>query len=566
MYECPNCGGNLRFDIKSQQLGCVHCDAKFDPYAVSKEKDAEEDSFEMTVFRCPQCYGEVYSTDNTIAGFCSFCGASTILTSRLAKGQKMGYLIPFQKTKEECKQAYANLMRKAFFAPKELKDEKHIDSFRGIYMPYWIYYIRQGGKGPVQLTGTRSHRAGDYIITDFYRLDVALDAYYKGISYDASSSFSDAISASLAPFDVKNMKQFSPAFLSGFYADTSDVHSSVYEDDAREFAVQETERFFDKHEILKKYNIKESGGKLEASLNTETVQIDSALLPVWFMSYRNGDRVAYAAVNGQTGKVVADMPVDIKKYLGASGVLTVVLFLLLNQFLTLRPTTLTIFVSILAMATAFIHTREIKQIAVKETYEDDQGAMAALAMKEHKRMQAKQGSGAQADAGAAAATAEPVQQQSFYAERKNAREKLAKSAKKGKAGLIVYGIVIMTILFQFLSSSALLMALIPTQTLQLVLIGGALIGTGIAVGQCFSPIRKIREKSGMPRSIFCVLALIVTMLITLIQPASDLFYYGCVIIMLGAVFALLIDLIVSYNILATRRLPQFEYKGGDDRA
>lgn len=37
------------------------------------------------------------------------------------------------------------MMRRAIFAPKELKDPKYIDSFRGIYMPYWAYYITQQG-------------------------------------------------------------------------------------------------------------------------------------------------------------------------------------------------------------------------------------------------------------------------------------------------------------------------------------------------------------------------------------------------------------------------------------
>ena len=59
------------------------------------------------------------------------------------------------------------------------------------------------------------------------------------------------------------------------------------------------------------------------------------MFPVWFMSYRNGDRVAYATVNGQTGKAVADLPVDIRKFIGGSLLLAVPVFILLNLFLTL---------------------------------------------------------------------------------------------------------------------------------------------------------------------------------------------------------------------------------------
>ena len=104
MYQCPNCGGRLFFDIQSQQLKCDHCSTQYDPYAISKENDAEESrEYDVTVFKCPQCGGEILSTDNTAANFCSFCGASTILSSRVSKQLKPGYIIPFSKTKDDCK-------------------------------------------------------------------------------------------------------------------------------------------------------------------------------------------------------------------------------------------------------------------------------------------------------------------------------------------------------------------------------------------------------------------------------------------------------------------------------
>ena len=41
----------------------------------------------------------------------------------------------------------------------------------------------------------------------------------------------------------------------------------------------------------------------------------TGLFPVWLLSYKNGKRIAYAAVNGSTGKVAADIPLDIGKFL-----------------------------------------------------------------------------------------------------------------------------------------------------------------------------------------------------------------------------------------------------------
>lgn len=124
MLSCPNCGGNLKFDIPSQQLSCEHCHTLFDPYDFDgKTSDAEESKtfdgdYEVTIFTCPQCGGEILSTDNAAAGFCSFCGASTILYSRISHEKRPNYIIPFQKTKEQCKEAYARRMKHSILRQK----------------------------------------------------------------------------------------------------------------------------------------------------------------------------------------------------------------------------------------------------------------------------------------------------------------------------------------------------------------------------------------------------------------------------------------------------------------
>ena len=75
MFACKNCGGNVKFDIKSGQLACEYCHSLFDPYAYEdKTSDAEvQKDFEATIFTCPQCGGEILSTDDTAAGFCINC-------------------------------------------------------------------------------------------------------------------------------------------------------------------------------------------------------------------------------------------------------------------------------------------------------------------------------------------------------------------------------------------------------------------------------------------------------------------------------------------------------------
>ena len=89
MAVCPNCGGMLRFDIKGQTMRCDSCASTFDPYAFEYGGSAEESTeYDVTVFKCPQCGGEIYATDQTAAGFCSYCGSSNVLEGHLTREKK----------------------------------------------------------------------------------------------------------------------------------------------------------------------------------------------------------------------------------------------------------------------------------------------------------------------------------------------------------------------------------------------------------------------------------------------------------------------------------------------
>lgn len=482
MYECQNCGGNLKFDIDSQQLKCDYCLTVYDPYQVIKENDAvESEMFDATIFTCPQCGGEILSTDNSAAEFCSFCGASTILSSRISRQMRPAHIIPFKQNKNACKKAYLNRIKRAPFAPRELKDEKCIDSFRGIYMPYWSYTVTQ--QGPVSVRGQKSYTKGNYRYTDYYDLTGDIDAAYNHLSYDASSSFSDNISEQIAPFHTREMKEFTPSFLSGFYADTADVSGDLYKNDAVALANSTSCQKIKKSPAFSGISIPGSKNNFEMTntLHTWCEPPKRVMYPVWFMSYRKDDRVAYATVNGQTGKVSADIPVDLRKYTLCSVLLALPIFVFLNLFFTIRPKIVLSCAMFLAAAAFFIYIMEILKIYHREKRSDDRGYLARQAggILPHKIRKEPSGS-------------VPL------------KELLPFCLTSGR--LRVYG---------FTGSLAAMAAAIP---------------------------------------------------IWIFNPVSDLWYYaGTIAAFIGILFTIT-DLIRKYNILATRKLPQFDRRGGDDNA
>ena len=413
MFTCDNCGSTLRFDPKTQMLVCENCGASVSPQEYSRKEaiHAEErnlseeerayyqnpeaeaasddgyepifhtkgeqkekkasDSWQAVLMTCPQCGGQLLTADDTAATFCSFCGASVLLESRVSKEKKPDLIIPFQKTKEDCAEAYRGMLKRAVFVPRDMKSDAQIERFRGIYMPYWIYSFSE--EGEVVTTGEQTMQRGDTLITNHLRLRSKVKASFDGISYDASSSFSDNLSGAIAPFHYDDRKNFEAGYLSGFYADTADVDSSLYEGEAYREASKYTAQKIAQTPEYAAYHA--NVGELQNSVRLNKEKPKLAMYPVWFLASRNraGDRVSYAVVNGETGEIAADLPVDKKKLLIGTLILAVPIFLILNLLFTLKPAQALAITIILGLIGIVLANRKMNQIYRFENHLDDRG-------------------------------------------------------------------------------------------------------------------------------------------------------------------------------------------------
>lgn len=537
MFACKNCGANVKFDIDSGKLSCEYCHTLFDPYSYEdKSSDAEtQDNFNATVFSCPQCGGEILSTDETVAGFCSFCGASTVLYQRMEQKRRPHYIIPFIVSKDKCKQLYSSMMEKAIFAPKELKDPAHIESFRGIYMPYWVYHISQ--QGPIKLRGKKTTRSGDYLITNHYILEGDCDTYYKGVSFDASSSFDDNISQSLAPYDVKGMKAFTPSYFSGFYADVADVDENLYSQEAHIYGYDQTVKHLGMTPAFRGLTI-ETTNTNAGTFHSKIEEADYSMFPVWFMSYRNKDRVSYATVNGQTGKVVADIPISIRKFMLGSLLVALPIFIILCLLTTLTPEMSLLIVGIISAITNFCFAGELAKIAIRETLNDDKGKLSKI-------------------------YPDRLGQLNSLSAIKYSKtiKKKSSTSKVATTFTTIYGLITVLLIF-FSSGLSELTGLGGTKITWLIVTLIAL----ICCARAFSQYDKIEGHKGLFGLIFNIVSLLASTAVVLISPILDMWFYLAEILLLLSTFAILADTLQAYNYLSTRRLPQFDHRGGDDRA
>ena len=371
--KCNNCGGDMHFHIPTQKLQCIHCDDVLDIEELKINHRAEEmedfnddETVETALYQCPECGAEVRSFEEETTIFCAYCGKQAFLKQK-ENSTKPKYIVPFRIDKKEIKEKYNKHLSKMKFVPKELKDASALSEFRGIYIPHWSSnYVADG---ILDFEGEEHYRRGDYVYTDTYAISAEVDGSIDDITFDASLAFDDTLASAIAPFSTNEQKEFHEGYLAGFYADKETIEQNAYDDASKEIA---EETIINE---LHKTRVKTSRS-ITAKYNPEQLRktdTNLLMLPVWFLTHRNKDRVSYAVMNGQTGKMIMDVPVNKKSFFVFAGILATILsaiFVFLFSFIIPSVTASAIsFASIIMLLiSSFILKKELEMIYKRDHY------------------------------------------------------------------------------------------------------------------------------------------------------------------------------------------------------
>lgn len=329
-YKCPCCGGAIAFDSASQTLKCPYCDTEFEPETLSeyehvlKETETEtehaewekasnewlaDDTERLCTYVCRSCGGEIVGDETTAATSCPFCGNHVVMENKLSGQLKPDLVIPFRLDKNA---AVANL-KKHFsgkrLLPKAFKDENRLDEIQGVYVPFWLFDtdVRANIRYRATRIRTWSDSRYDYTETSHYAVSRGGTLGFDHVPVDGSSKMANDLTESLEPYDLSEAVDFNAAYLAGYLANRYDVGQEESTERANERVKRSTERAFG--ETVNGYatlvpessNIRLSNGKVRY-----------ALFPVWILNTNTNGKTYTFAMNGQTGKLVGDLPCDTK--------------------------------------------------------------------------------------------------------------------------------------------------------------------------------------------------------------------------------------------------------------
>lgn len=330
-YKCPNCDGELIFNPAGGNYKCEYCASLFtqdeleqmQPAEGKEEKEQSQTAEEETgkgekqeqadgmVYTCASCGAQIVTDATTAATFCYYCHNPVILQGRLSGEFLPDKIIPFKITKEAAKTMFMQFVGKKKFVPKAFFNKKQLDNLTGVYFPYWVYdadidasVIGNGQKRRVWTTGDVEHTE-----TKFYRIERQGQVHVENVTGNALSKANRELAEGVLPYDISKMEDFHMGYLSGFQAEKRDMEKSAMTTSFNTQVMSATENLI--RDTIHGYSSYSFSGK---DFTTTREGWKYVLFPVWTVTYKgkNG-KMYYYSLNGQTGNVCGELPVDTKK-------------------------------------------------------------------------------------------------------------------------------------------------------------------------------------------------------------------------------------------------------------
>jgi len=334
-FQCPNCTGPLRFAGESGLLECDHCGSKFEVSVIEQiyadkvqaaasagtepkwdvsaagEAWSQEEASHLRAYSCPSCSAEIICDDTTAATSCPYCGNPTVVPAQLTGQLKPDYVIPFRLDKNAAMEALKKYYKGKKFLHKDFANANHIEEIKGIYVPFWLFDGESDAAMRFHGEKSRTYTKGNYEITetDHFRVTREGSVAFQKVPVDGSSKMPDAHMDAIEPFGYADLRPFSTAYLPGFLADKFDEDADTCIKRANARILESTERAF--ASTISGYT---TLAREYSNIILRKGDVHYALMPVWLLSTKWKDQIFLFAMNGQTGKLIGDLPVDRGRY------------------------------------------------------------------------------------------------------------------------------------------------------------------------------------------------------------------------------------------------------------
>ncbi len=283
-------------------MTCPHCSSDFSVYSfyTNPTEWSSADEQEIGLFTCENCGGEVTASKKDTTASCPYCDSRLTLAGRLSGKLRPDYILPFEIGLDNAVDLFKNHVKSKKLLPDAFKNHTHLLRCRRMYLPFFVFTTN------VNVEYTLLQPTGDtyVVVTGSGQFS------FTHLPVDACKSMPNFITEAIEPFNFERAMPFSPSYLTDCNAEICDESA----DDCIKFAAKRMIKTIT-NKLKKDYDEENSTYYFKnlKNLSLDNTEIKYVFFPVWTLSTKWNKKNYIFALNGQTGKIVSDLPCDIGK-------------------------------------------------------------------------------------------------------------------------------------------------------------------------------------------------------------------------------------------------------------
>lgn len=333
-FRCPQCDASKAYSAADGGLTCTYCGYYEAPKAEIVGKGAQE--FEFTVetmarvaqgwgvdrqeLACNRCNAHVTISAGNLSHVCPFCHSNQVVQVKAPQDVlRPRFLLPFQVDADTVRTKTAAWMGSSWLLPQNLQRLARGTAFTPIYVPAWTFdaKTRADWKAEVAHTRTRTVGYGKNRRTQTYT-EWRWESGRAGLTFDDSTvngagNLSPLLFNQVRHFNLQELVAYEPGYLAGIQAQAYDVPLDAAWERARQSMRAKTKEACQNQATSRRMR------NFSMNLDFSEESWRYILLPLYVAVYHYHNRPFQILVNGQSGQVAGQRPVDWQKIALAIG-------------------------------------------------------------------------------------------------------------------------------------------------------------------------------------------------------------------------------------------------------
>ena len=333
-FVCPNCNSHTAYKAEDGGVTCSYCGYHEAPEREVVGKQAEE--FEFTVsavhqashgwglerqeLTCRNCNARTVVPPDKLTHTCPFCNNNQVIQAK-AKQEilRPRFLIPLTVTDEKAHEQVRQWLGTSWMTPGSLQKLASVTEYTPIFIPFWTFDARNTASWKAQVGHTRTET---YYVNGKRRTRTKtvwkwesgrVNHFYDDFLISGTEHISAVLVSNSQNFNTEALVPYDPSYLAGISAQAYEINLDQAWQHGRRAMRSQTKQMCRAQASTNKIR------NFSMSLDFSEESWRYVLMPYYIATYNYENKPYQLVVNGQTGKVAGQRPVDWTKVWLAIG-------------------------------------------------------------------------------------------------------------------------------------------------------------------------------------------------------------------------------------------------------